>query len=231
MFNFNFDKRKLVVLSLVFILISISYLNYMINKQSLLVTSNEFKNYEENQLDNLKEEEENTIVTHGKLNEENKKEGLTNSTDSEETVVIDSHNGEVNDILQTLNDNIERNIISQKSKGEDYFLQAKIDIEMEREKTIERFDEIINNELIDDQSRKNAVDKKISLIETINKEKIIESLIKGKGFEDAIVFITEKSVYVTVSKDELSNSDIAKILDIITRETEVPIDNIKIQRK
>lgn len=234
MFNFRFDKRKIIILSLVFVLFSVSYLNYMINKQSLLETSTDFKNYEEKQLSIIEggEDRDPSIVVHEIISEDNVE--ATSSIaliDENEAEVVDSQSTEIDDIITVANDNIEKAVFNEENSKSNYFLQAKIDIEVEREKTIERFDEIINNEHIDEQSRKSAVNKKISLIDIINKEKIMESLIKSKGFEDVIVFVTDQSIYVTVSADDLNDSDIAKILDIVTREGEVAIDNVKIQRK
>ncbi|RKD27878.1 stage III sporulation protein AH [Caminicella sporogenes DSM 14501] len=231
MFNFKFDKRKVVILSLVFVLISISYLNYMLNKKSILESSSDFKQYEENQLSVMtsKENEDNIVV------EENiGKETATSSMMMipEEEKVVDSKQEDINKIVSVSNSNIEESLLNNEKRNKSsYFLQAKIDIEVEREKTIERFDEIINSKMTDEESRKSAIKKKMAIIDLINKEKIVESLIKSKGFEDAVVFITNESVYVTVKDEELSKSDIAKILDIVTRETKVSIDNIKIQNK
>ncbi len=233
MFNFKFDKRKTIVLSLVFVLFSLSYLNYMINKQSILETSSEFEEFEEKQMAIIEagDDKDTNIVVHENIPDDEGEATSSIALIGEEPQVVDSQSSEVEDIISVLNDNIEKSVFNEGNSRANYFLQGKIDIEVEREKTIERFDEIINNELIDEQSRKNAVDKKISLIDIINKEKIMESLIKSKGFEDVIVFITDQSVYVTVSADDLNNSDVAKILDIATREGEVSIDNVKIQKK
>ncbi|WIF94537.1 SpoIIIAH-like family protein [Caminicella sporogenes] len=230
MFNLKFDKRKVVILSLVFVLISISYLNYMLNKKSILESSSDFKQYEENQLSVMtsKENEDNIVV------EENiGKETATSSMMMiPEEKVVDSKQEDINKIVSVSNSNIEESLLNNEKRNKSsYFLQAKIDIEVEREKTIERFDEIINSKMTDEESRKSAIKKKMAIIDLINKEKIVESLIKSKGFEDAVVFITNESVYVTVKDEELSKSDIAKILDIVTRETKVSIDNIKIQNK
>ncbi len=228
--KFNFNRRKLVVLSLVFVLISISYLNYMINERSLIKNSSGLEEYEENQLEALETiNDTEEVVIHENINDEEMTSSITLIED--ETEVVDSMANDIENIVSVSNDNIEETLLNGESNVSKYFLQAKIEMEVEREQTIERFDEIINNNLIDEKSRKNAVDKKMSLIDIMNKEKIIESLIKGKGFEDAVVFITDKSVYVTVKADQMSNADIAKILDIVTRETDISIDNVKIQNK
>lgn len=231
MFDFKFEKRKVIILSLVFVLISISYLNYMINKQSLLETSSEFKEYEEKQLTEMDSEDslKDSIVHEGPNDGEKATSSVTSIED--EINIVDSSKNELEDIVTVSNSNIEDSLEDSNLASSNYFLQAKIDIEVEREKTIERFDEIINNEKIDEESRKKAVDKKLKVIDTIKKEKIIETLIKNKGYEDTVVFITDEGVYVTVQAKELTQSDIAKILDIVTFETKYPIDNIRIQYK
>ncbi len=229
--NFNFDKRKVVILSLVFVLISISYINYMINKNSLLQSSSEFEEFEENQMEILEEKSNNeNIVTHENINDDNTATSSIALVE-EETEVVDSQRNEVDNIIAVSNENIEETLLNNENHASKYFLQAKIDIEIEREQTIERFDDIINNNLVDEESRKKVVSKKMNLIDNMNKEKIIESLIKGKGFEDAVVFITDKSVYVTVKSNDMTNADVAKILDVVNRETEISIDNIKIQNR
>lgn len=231
MFNFRFERRKLIVLSLVFVLISISYLNYMINKHSLLETSTEFQEYEEKQITEMNNEDSlKDGITHEGPNDGETATSSVTSIEDEVNIVDSSKNG-LEDIVAVSNSNIEDSLAENNLTSSNYFLQAKIDIEVEREKTIERIDEIINNQKVDEESRKKAVDKKLKVIELINKERIIESLIKNKGYEDSVVFITDEGVYVTVQTEELTQSDIAKILDIVTRETKYSIDNIKIQYK
>ncbi|WP_432665218.1 SpoIIIAH-like family protein [Wukongibacter baidiensis] len=234
MFNFKFERRKLIILSLVFVLISISYLNYMINKRSALETSSGLKEYEEKQLSEMNNEEEpstDAIIHEGPADDETATSSMTMVEDEKETDIVDSSKNELEDIMAVANTNIQDSLVSNNLAKANYFLQAKIDIEIEREKTIERFDEIINNQKVDEDSRKKAVDKKLKVIDVINKEKIVESLIKSKGYEDAVVFITNEGVYITVQSEELAQADIAKILDIVTRETKYSIDNIKIQSR
>lgn len=232
MFDFKFEKRKLIVLSLVFVLISISYLNYMINKRSLLETSSDFQEYEEKQMSEMDVNEDSlqdTITHEGPVTEDTATSSIILIEDDNN--IIDSSKNAAEDIMAVSNTNIEDSLTSSNLAKSNYFLQAKIDIEIEREKTIERFDEIINNQKVDEESRKSAVSKKIKVIDIMNKEKIVENLIKSKGYEDAVVFITDAGVYVTVQIEELVQTDIAKILDIVTTETKYSIDNIKIQHK
>ena len=64
----------------------------------------------------------------------------------------------------------------------------------------------------------------------MDQEQIIEKLIKTKNLPEALVIITDNSVNVTVSTQELLRSDVAKI-DIVMRETGRDAGQIVVQNK
>lgn len=226
----NLKGRIGLIIVLIITLVSLSYLNYFINNKSLLETSTELERYEEQQMDNLNDPEtlQTVIVDPGAINDGNTSSITMVEHDNN---VIDSKQSEIEDVMATTSENIQDSIEANSLGSSNYFLQAKIDISMERERTLSRFDEVINNTLVDEDTRKKAANKKLVLIEMINKEQLIENIIKTKGFEDAVVFVTSERVYVTVQSDEINKQDIAKLLDIVTGEIKYPIDNIIIQNK
>ena len=59
----------------------------------------------------------------------------------------------------------------------------------------------------------------------------MESLIKSKNLPSSYVVITEGGVSVTVDKQELDTNTVAKICDIVMRETGRSADKIVIQSK
>ena len=65
----------------------------------------------------------------------------------------------------------------------------------------------------------------------MEKELAVESLIKSKNLPLSYVVITEGSVSVTVDKQELDTNTVAKICDIVMRETGRTADKIVIQSK
>ncbi|MEW9123628.1 MAG: SpoIIIAH-like family protein [Thermotaleaceae bacterium] len=232
---FRIKRRNIFVGSLVLVLCFISYLNYAINKYSLLETSSEFQRYEINKLAEIDLEgqlaqEPEAAET---MNEEMSYPLLDSEKVAEENIaLIDSSGSAVADVVQETAVNIQSNILERKNvKRSNYFIEARLNTGIEREKMVSMLNEIINNQLSDEGNRKAAGDAKMKLIDTMNKEKVIENLIKAKGFEDALVFITDNSVNVIVETEKLTDSDMAKILDIVTRETNVPFDNIKVLNK
>ncbi len=112
------------------------------------------------------------------------------------------------------------------STKEDYYIKAKNDREIVRGKSCELLNETIQNPSVSEESRKLAEEKIIKMSEDMDKELKCESILKAKGYSDSIVFISDKTVTVTITASELKEADIAKINDIIFQET--GNNNIKI---
>lgn len=113
---------------------------------------------------------------------------------------------------------------------DEYFREARETITYDRNEMISMLTDTIETSA--DGSQKNsASQQKDKLLEYMEKEKNIESLIRNKGFTDAFVLITDRSVNVTVQTDTLSENDAAKILDIVIRETGRSVEDVVIQAK
>lgn len=113
---------------------------------------------------------------------------------------------------------------------DEYFREARETLTYDRNEMISMLTDTI--ETSGDGSEKNsAAAQKEKMLKYMEMEKSIESLIRNKGFTDAFVLITDKSVNVTVHADTLSESDAAKILDIVLRETGRDVDGVVIQAK
>lgn len=110
------------------------------------------------------------------------------------------------------------------------FQAMRAEFELERNKLISTLDTTINNS-DNDNEKKAASNEKKRIITYMEKELAIESIIKSKGLPDSFVLITESSISVTVDKQELDTNTVAKICDIVMRETGKPADKIIIQSK
>ena len=99
-----------------------------------------------------------------------------------------------------------------------------------REQQIAWLDSIINDEKSDEDSIKEANEKKLALINTMETEANTEGLIKGqKGFSECIVTIQDETANVVVENTEaLTSAQAAQIMDIVREQTGVKSENIKI---
>ena len=62
----------------------------------------------------------------------------------------------------------------------------------------------------------------------ITDETTIETVVKAKGFEDALVMISDESVTVIVPKDQLLTSETLQIQDAVTSQIKIDLEKIKI---
>ena len=146
---------------------------------------------------------------------------VTSSLDKNNDIPV--HDGEV--LVDSLN-------VSEKDteelKGD--FQSMRAEFELERNKLISTLDTTINNS-DNENEKKNASKEKKRIIEYMEKELAIESIIKSKGLPESFVLITESSISVTVDKQDLDTNTVAKICDIVMRETGKPAEKIIIQSK
>lgn len=98
----------------------------------------------------------------------------------------------------------------------------------DREQTIKILNDIINNSAASEKSRTEAADKVNKIAENSIRESDSESIIVSKGYDDAVVFISDNSINVTVKCSQLNQNDISKIRDIVSEQTNNANNNIKI---
>ncbi len=106
--------------------------------------------------------------------------------------------------------------------------QAKLNREQTRSKAKEMLLEIINNENLSEDSKKEAVSKMISMTEQIEKEAAAEMQLAAKGFADTIVSISEECVDVTLAMEAITDTQRTQIEDIIMRKTGCELADIVI---
>jgi len=106
--------------------------------------------------------------------------------------------------------------------------QAKLNREQTRSKAKEMLLEILNNESLSEDAKKDVVAKMLSMIEGMEKESAAENQLAAKGFADSIVSISDESVDVTVSIASLTDQQRTQIEDIIMRKTGCDLNEIVI---
>ena len=106
--------------------------------------------------------------------------------------------------------------------------QAKLNREQTRSKTKEMLLEIINNDNLTEDAKKEAVAKMLSMTERMEKETAAENQLAAKGFVDSVVSISDDSVDVSIPVSELTDKQRTQIEDIITRKTGYELNKIVI---
>lgn len=210
--KFNYKNRGFVVITLSAMLVVVGVANYQLSKKSALGVSEEFKAYEQAQL--------------SKNSESNEKE-----EDDQEVNIVDSKSSESNveEKVTETSKEIEEQLTSEANmQKSSYILDMKMTREKQRNDLAEELNKMINNPSTSEETRKEASEMKLKLVKDQDTELKIENLLSTKGFEDALVYISDDKVNVVVNEDSFGKEDAAKIFDLVAEQAGVEYDNIKL---
>ncbi len=101
-----------------------------------------------------------------------------------------------------------------------FFATYRDDRKATRSQEILYLEEIMASSTSDETTIANAEKMYLDLISTMETESTLEGLIKGYGFDDCIVTISDNNVNVVIKDSELTLEETAQVLSIITDQTE-----------
>ncbi len=211
-------KRPAIIGLLLVLLVFTGYLNHQLTQQALRKTSKEYKNYEALEKEKYGLEDNYAV-------EDNKNDF--------ELVDVDSFDEEkINEVINTSNENIEEAMSKELHSGNrNYFVEYRLSRDKLRANLVERLEDIVNNSNTDEKVRTEAQTEIMKIGKLSEKELQIEGLVKSKGFDEALVFLTDNDIKVIVSSEDLNEQEMVKILEIVKSETEFDMNNIKIIKK
>lgn len=114
------------------------------------------------------------------------------------------------------------------TKKEDYFSSAKAEREKARKEACETIEETIKDDKLTDEDKKSALAKIEEIGARMEYESNIENIIKAKGFEKALAVMTDTGITVIVKSEGLTTAQTMQIQDIVTEQTTITLENIKI---
>ena len=120
--------------------------------------------------------------------------------------------------------------VVQTASSASFFVSYRNDRTETRNREIDILDAIIASPTSTTEAKETANQKRVTLLSTMEKELVLEGLIKSAGFEDAVVTTTTENYNIIVKNGngELSSADVAKILDIVLQETKCRASNVKV---
>ena len=236
----RFQRKNFIIFGLVMMLGLIGYINFSLNKQALLQTSSELEKYEMTMMKEsgilteiLGEDEmvlSEDISEEAEEDEESEETSKQNQMDN--AMIVDSRDSFLNDLAQTTNSKITQVITNKEiMKASTFFIETRLERDKKRSEMISNLNEIINNNNTGQDLRDQAQSMKLNLITSTEREMMIESMVMAKGFRDVVVYLSDQSINIVVQSEGLNSTDVAKIVDIVRRETQISMDNIIIMNK
>lgn len=234
-------KRNQIMITALAVMIAIAgYLNFAGNKlgeESLVVSDDIMSEEEMTALLDLSEED--IVSDIGSLEED---AVLTRNYSEEEFVVVTDEMGMSDELAfsdievdMTSNEEEAKEDVIEGTPGEAVFTStravstlsaAKLLKEQTRAKNKEALEEIVNNEILDSAQKEEAVANMIALTDRSEREMEAEILLSAKGFTETVVSIGDNSVDVVVCMESLTDAQLAQIMDIVTRKTQIPAENV-----
>lgn len=109
-----------------------------------------------------------------------------------------------------------------------YFTAARAERTAARNDSIAELKEIAESDAADEETKRQAVERSMALAAAADTEASIETLVKAKGFKECIAVIGQEGISVVVRSEDLLDSQVMQITDIVTSQTDYRGDQIKI---
>lgn len=111
---------------------------------------------------------------------------------------------------------------------DEYFTGSRLTRQQSKDKAIELLESVVNNESSSAASVEKANAEITEIAAQTELEGTVENLIKAKGFDDCVVFLSSDIANVVVRSDGLTAQQAAQINEIVVSQTGILAQNIKI---
>lgn len=233
-----FKKNQVIITALAIMIAVAGYLNFTSDKQVLTTSGDNVHqegakgNEDDAAISAAVEDTASGEDLAGKEEDGKTENELTIDAESSEvSTVQDAENGDVAEAsVDPDGEPIDSDSVGEAvlASGSVTLSQAKLNREQTRSKAKEMLLEIVNNESLSEDAKKDAISQMLSMTERMEKENAAETQLAAKGFPDSIVSISDDSVDVTISTSKLSDKERTQIEDIITRKTGCSLKQIVI---
>ncbi len=112
--------------------------------------------------------------------------------------------------------------------GEDYFAKTRSEREDTRNEAIDTLKDTAKSAKGGEDEKTAATEQLAIITKRMEDEAAIETLVKAKGFKDAVAVIGDNGISVIVKSDKLLQSETLQIQDIVTSQTGENLEKIKI---
>lgn len=109
-----------------------------------------------------------------------------------------------------------------------FFAEYRIKRDRVRSQEVEMLKDLINNPETSQGAKEEGERKLLELVDRMERELMIENMIKAEGFEDVVSFYKEGVCNVVVKADQLSEAQFMQVVEATSRVTGENIENITV---
>lgn len=115
--------------------------------------------------------------------------------------------------------------------GDAFFMEYRLNRDRRRAQEIELLQSMLNSADLASEVRQEVQYKLLEITSAINQELALEALIMAKGYADAVAVVQPEHVTVVVRAADFSEEDAAKIADLVTKTTGIPLSKVTVFAK
>ncbi|MDD4350724.1 MAG: SpoIIIAH-like family protein [Clostridia bacterium] len=115
---------------------------------------------------------------------------------------------------------------SNTTSNESFYTVYRTKRETTRIQEIQFYESILTSVTATSEAKQDAEASKYKLIQQMESELVVEGIIRGKGFTDAVIAISDTNINVFVKAATLEKSEVAQITKVVTEQLGVEIDKV-----
>ena len=116
----------------------------------------------------------------------------------------------------------------QLEEADAFFVEYRLQRDRVRGQEMETLVDFINNPNVTAEGKAQAEGQLLRLVDMMEKELLVENLVKAQGFKDAIFFYQEEKAHLVIRAEGLSQSQFAQLTEMVSVVTGLGMDKVVI---
>ncbi|MBS4030476.1 MAG: SpoIIIAH-like family protein [Clostridiales bacterium] len=109
-----------------------------------------------------------------------------------------------------------------------FFIEYRLQRDRVRASEVEMLNQMIDNPNMSAEGKKQAEEQLLKLVSMMEKEMLVENMLKAHGYKDAIFFYQEGLVNVVVQAEQLTEQEFLQIAEMVSTVTGVKMEEVTV---
>lgn len=112
--------------------------------------------------------------------------------------------------------------------SQEFFVEYRLERDRIRGQEMEIFNEMINNPQVGSESKKEAEQQLLHLVNLMEKELLVENSLKIQGYKDALLFSHRSGTTVMIEADKIDAEDFLRVTEMVATTLDVPREEVQV---
>lgn len=109
-----------------------------------------------------------------------------------------------------------------------FFMEYRLERDRVRGQETELLNEMINNPRVGSEARQEAEEQLLQLVDLMEKELIVENMLKAQGYTDALLFSNRGGITIMIEAEKMSAGDYLRIAEMVAAKLEVAREEVHV---